>query len=118
MHDGGSGLRLNDDPGLRHSSVGLSLAGSTLKLSLQKIGSLHARADDGSTLNTGWLGSFVSFRGYRPILLGNPYIFVIFQGEGSGLPVPPLDPHMNAVLSVPSSFAMISLRKRGLVALL
>ena len=43
---------------------------------------------------TCWLGSFVSFRGSRPVCLRNRIFFVIFQG-GSGLPaLPPLDPPM------------------------
>ena len=47
-------------------------------------------ADDGPTLNTGLV------RGSGPVLLGNPYIFVIFQGGGGGPdPLPsPLDPRM------------------------
>ena len=35
------------------------------------------------------------FQGIRTSIAKKPCIFVIFQGEGSGPPVPPLDPLMN-----------------------
>ena len=38
-----------------------------------------------------WLGSFVIFRGSRPVLLRNPIFLWFFR---SGPPVPPLDPTM------------------------
>ena len=40
------------------------------------------------------LGSCVILQGIRNSIVQKPYIFVIFQGGGSGPPVPPLDPHM------------------------
>ena len=48
------------------------------------------RANDGSTLNAGLVGSFVIFRGSN--IARKPYIFVIFQWVGSRPPVPLLDP--------------------------
>ena len=47
-------------------------------------------ADDGPTLNAGLVAEI--FQG--TCIARKPNIFVIFQGGGSGLPVPPLDPHM------------------------
>ena len=42
------------------------------------------------------LGNFVVLQGIRTSVATckKPYIFVIFQGRGSGPPVPPLDPRM------------------------
>ena len=34
------------------------------------------------------------FQGIRTSIAKKPFIFVIFQGGGSGPPVPPLEPHM------------------------
>ena len=42
-----------------------------------------------------WLGSFVVLQGIQTNIAKRPYIFVIFQGGGSGPPIPPLDSHMN-----------------------
>ena len=45
------------------------------------------RADDGPTLNAGLIAAI--FQGIRTsIIAKKPYIFVIFQGGGSGPPVP------------------------------
>ena len=46
----------------------------------------HWRADDGPTLNAGFVD--------RSSIAKGPYIFVIFQGGGGG--PDPLDPHMLA----------------------
>ena len=47
----------------------------------------------------GVLGSFMIFRGSRPVLLRNPIFFMIFQGCPNPLPPPPLPlgPHMQGV---------------------
>ena len=50
------------------------------------------RADDGPTLNAGWLGSFVIFQGIQTSIAKKPYIFVIFQGGGGGGGSGPLVP--------------------------
>ena len=45
-----------------------------------------------------WLGSFVIFQGIRTSIAKDPYTLVIFRGgDGSGPPVPPLDPQMYLV---------------------
>ena len=46
----------------------------------------RCRADDGPTLNAGLVGAI--YQGIRTCIARKPYIFVIFQGGGSGLPVP------------------------------
>ena len=50
------------------------------------------RADDDPTLNAGLVAAIFQ-RIWTCIIARKPYIFVIFQ-EGSGPPIPPLDPHM------------------------
>ena len=44
-----------------------------------------------------WLGSFKVLQGIQTSIAKKSYIFVIFQGGGSGPPFPPLDPHMYIV---------------------
>ena len=51
------------------------------------------RADNGSKLNAGLIGSIVVFQGIRTSIAKRPYILVICQG-GSGPPIPALDPPM------------------------
>ena len=46
------------------------------------------------------IGSFVIFQGIRTSIAKEPYSFVIFQGWGSGLPVPPLDLIMDNTLNI------------------
>ena len=49
------------------------------------------RADDGPALNAG-LVAFVIFQGIQTSIAKKPYIFVIFQGLGGGVPTPPIPP--------------------------
>ena len=58
--------------------------------------------------NQCWLGSFVIFQGNPTSIAKEPYIFLIFQGRGSGppaLPPPPLDPHMLVKTNSSTSFS-------------
>ena len=48
--------------------------------------------DDDSTLNACLVA--LSFSGIRTDIAKKPYIFVIFQAGGGGVPCPPLDPPM------------------------
>ena len=41
-----------------------------------------------------WLGSYVIFRGSRPVLLRNPIFLWIFRGGGPDTLSPPMDPHL------------------------
>ena len=50
-----------------------------------------------------WLGSFVLGQGIRTSIAKKPFIFAIFQGGGSGPPVPPLDMHI---------FMLIKMRRK------
>ena len=64
------------------------------------------RADDGPTLNAGLVAAI--FQGIRTYIARKTCIFVIFQGGGSGPPVPPpLDPHMSLLGYVGRNFQMV-----------
>ena len=53
-----------------------------------------------------WLGTFEIFQGVQNSIDKKPYIFVNFQGVGSGPSVPPLDPCMcHIILEIGLEFA-------------